>query len=258
MDIVQFSTQKFIAYALILFRVGGIMIFAPVFGSNMVPGQTKAAIAMTIALLLVPVIDYSAPAPLTLANMVCSAATESIVGLLIGYAASLLFVAVQLGGMQIGQQMGTEIGSVFNPFLEVQSSVVGEFYFLFSTLVFLGINGHHILLAALVESFRTVPIGTAALSLGALDMLIKLFGYLFAIAFAISAPAVLALFLVTVAMGFVARTVPQMNILIVGFPVRVVVGLAVMIFTLPPIGYFLTRVTGVVLRGLPALVSAAR
>jgi flagellar biosynthetic protein FliR len=96
------------------------------------------------------------------------------------------------------------------------------------------------------------------LSLGALDMLIKLFGYLFAIAFAISAPVVLALFLVTVAMGFVARTVPQMNILIVGFPVRVVVGLAVMIFTLPAIGYFLARVTGLVLRGLPDLVAAAR
>jgi flagellar biosynthetic protein FliR len=258
LDIVQFSTQKFIAYTLILFRVGGIMIFAPVFGSGMVPGQTKAALAMVVALMLVPVIDYSAPEPLTLPNMVYTAATESIVGLLIGYAASLLFVAVQLGGMQIGQQMGTEIGSVFNPFLEVQSSVVGEFYFLFSTLVFLGINGHHILLAALVESFRTVPIGSAALSLGALDMLIKLFGYLFAIAFAISAPVVIALFLVTVAMGFVARTVPQMNILIVGFPVRVVVGLAVMIFTLPAIGYFLARVTGVVLRGLPDLVAAAR
>ena len=258
MDLVAFSTKEFIAYVLILFRVGGIMIFAPVFGSALVPGQAKVAISMVIALVLLPVVGFVPPAALSLRYIVYVAATESIIGMLIGFAASLIFVAVQLGGMQVGQQMGTEIGGVFNPFLETQSSLVGEFYFFFTMLIFLGINGHHILLAALVQSFRTVPIGGAALTVGALGMVIKLFGYLFAIAFAISAPMLLALFLVTVAMGFVARTVPQMNILIVGFPLRIMVGLTVMILTLPSIGYFLAKAIGIVLRDLPILIAASR
>jgi len=257
-DLVSFSTAKFLAFILILFRVGGIMIFAPVFGSTLIPGQAKVAIAMILALALVPVVPFDSAPALTIGYLVQAAATESIIGLLLGYAASLVFIAIQLGGMQIGQQMGTEIGSVFNPFLETQSSLIGEFYFYFATLIYLGIGGHRIFLAALVDSFNTVPLGASALTAASLDMVITLFGYLFAIAFAISAPAVLALFLVTVAMGFVARTVPQMNILIVGFPVRIMVGLSVMIFSLPAIGYFLARTIGFVLRGLPALAASAR
>lgn len=258
MDLVSFTTREFIAYILILFRVAGLVIFAPVLGSDVVPAQMKVAFAFVVALVLLPVVNPAVPAELTLGYFLQAAAAESVVGLLIGYCANLIFIAVQLGGMQIGQQMGTEIGSVFNPFLDSQETLVGTFYFFFTLFIYLGIGGHYVLFTALFDSFRTLPLGTAALSPMTLDMVITLFGYLFGVAFAVSAPAVLALFLVTVAMGFVARTVPQMNILIVGFPVRVIVGLAVMMFTLPAIGYFLARTMGTVLGGLSVLVAGAR
>jgi len=255
MDLVEFSTRGFLTYVLVLLRVSGLFVFAPVLGSATVPGQVKAAASMVIALALLPVTAPHVPAVLTIPYMLVAAAGETVVGLLIGYAANLIFVAVQLGGMQVDQQMGLAIGSVFNPLVETQDSLVGQFYFLFTMFIFLAINGHHILLAALVGSFQSVPIGTIALSGRTLDMVITLFGTVFTVAFAISAPMVLALFLVTVAMGFVARTVPQMNILIVGFPVRIIVGFAVMMFTLPAIGYFLAKTIGAVLSGLPALVA---
>lgn len=255
MDLVAFSTKGFIAYVLILFRVSGIMIFAPVFGSGMIPGQVRVAASMVIALVLLPVVAVAMPARLTLGYMLQAAAAETVVGLLLGYAASLVFTAVQLGGMQVGQQMGTEIGAVFNPFLETQSSLVGEFYFILATFIYLAIGGHHMFLAALINSFNTVPLGTLAVSGRTLDMVITLFGQLFIVAFAISAPAVLALFLVTVAMGFVARTVPQMNILVAGFPVRITVGLAVMMFSLPAVAFFLARTIGNVMASLSMLVA---
>ncbi len=255
MDLISFSTTSFLTYVLILFRVSGIMIFAPVFGSGMLPAQVKIAASMVIALALLPVTATPLPQTLSTAFMLQAALAETIVGLIIGYAASLVFIACQLGGMQIGQQMGTEIGSVFNPFLETQSSLVGEFYFIFATFIYLGIGGHRMFLAALVDSFDTMPLGTMALGGRTLDMVITLFGQLFIVAFAISAPAVLALFLVTVAMGFVARTVPQMNILVVGFPVRVIIGLIVMMVSLPAVGYFLAKTMGAVSSSLALLVA---
>ncbi len=257
MDLVSFATNEFIGYILILFRVGSLMIAAPLLGSAVVPARVKIAASMVLALLLVPVVHPIIPQPLTLAYMVKVAASESVVGLLVGYSAGLIFVAVQLGGMQVGQQMGTAMASIFNPMLETQDSLESQFFFLLTAFIYLAIGGHHILLASIVGSFKTLPIGALVLSPRVLDMVIELFGYLFAIAFAISAPAVLALFLVTVAMGFVARTVPQMNILIVGFPVRILVGTIVLLFTLPAIGHFIARMIGTLLSGLPALVSGA-
>jgi flagellar biosynthesis protein FliR len=254
-DLVDFSTRGFLAYILILMRVGGLFVFAPILSSPVIPGQIRLYSAMVIALALVPVISPVMPVALTLPFLVKAAVSETAVGLLIGYAANLVFVAAQLGGMQIDQQIGLAIGSVFNPLVETQDSLIGQFYFLFTMFIFLGINGHHVMLAALVGSFPTVPVGAAVLSGKTLDMLITLSGTIFTVAFALSAPMVLALFLTTVAMGFLARTVPQMNILIVGFPVRIVVGLATMAFTLPAVGYFLAHTLGAIMASVPALVA---
>jgi flagellar biosynthetic protein FliR len=256
MDIVQFSTQALTGYILILLRVSGLFAFAPVLSSTVIPAQMKVAGAMVVSLALTPVVSPVVPAELTLGFLVKSAAGETAVGLLIGYAANLIFVAVQLAGMQIDQQMGMGIGSVFNPLLESQDSLVGQFYFLFATLVYLGIGGHRLLFAALTASFGSVPAGVVPFGERTLMMLISLFGQVFVIAFALSAPMVLALFLTTVAMGFLARTVPQMNVLIIGFPVRIVVGLTMMAVTLPAVGQFLAATIGAILSGLPALVAA--
>lgn len=253
---VEVTVEQFMAYVLILFRVGGIMIFAPFFGSGLIPRRVKVGVSMLLALVLVPVASPEMPAEFSLGYIIEAAAGETAVGLLVGYAASLIFVGVQLAGMQIGQQMGTGIASIFNPLIESQISLVGQFYFFFAIFVYLGINGHHLLLTALVGSFKTLPVGWMALSGRTLEMLIRLFGHLFAVAFAVSAPIVLALFLTTVALGFVARTVPQMNILIVGFPVRVVVGLAGMIYTLPAIGGFLGRTIGFLMGSLQVVVAS--
>lgn len=256
MDIVEFSTRTFLGYILVLLRVGGLFAFAPILNSSVIPAQIKVAAAMAISLALTPVVSPAVPSELTLGFMVKAAAGETAVGLIIGYAANLIFVGVQLAGMQIDQQMGMGIGSVFNPLLESQDSFIGQFYFLFATLVYLGIGGHRLLLAALVSSFSAVPAGVMPVGEGTLMTLISLFGQVFVIAFSLSAPMVLALFLTTVAMGFLARTVPQMNILIIGFPVRIVVGLTMMAVTLPAVGRLLASTIGAVLSGLPALVAA--
>lgn len=256
MDTVDMATGQLIGYILILFRVGGIMIFAPFFGSALIPNRLKIAFSMVLSLALVPVVAPELPAEFSIAWVLGTSVAESAVGLFIGYAASLVFVGAQLAGMQIGQQMGTGIANIYNPLIEGQISLIGQFYFFFAIFIYLGIGGHHMLMTALVKSFDTLPPGWMALSGRTLDALITLFGHLFAVAFAVSAPMVLALFLTTVAMGFIARTVPQMNILIVGFPVRLIVGLTVMIYTLPSIGAFLARTIGALMAGLINIIES--
>ncbi len=257
METVDLATASLLGYILILFRVGGIMIFAPFFGSGLIPARLKMAFAMVIALALLPAVRPEVPAEVSIGWILETSAGESAVGMVIGYAAGLVFVGAQIAGMQIGQQMGTGIANVFNPLIEDQISLVGQFYFYFAIFIYLGIGGHHMLFTALVTSFETLPAGWMALSGKTLAMLITLFGHLFAVAFAVSAPIVLTLFLTTVAMGFIARTVPQMNILIVGFPVRLIVGLTVMAFTLPSIGSFLARTIGVVMDAVVSMIQVS-
>ena len=162
------------------------MMFAPFFGSGLIPPKLKVAASMVIALALVGVAAPAVPREPTLGYVLQSAAGESAVGLLVGYAASLIFVGVQLAGMQIGQQMGTAIANIFNPLIGQQISLVGQFYFLLAIFIYLGIGGHHLLLGALAKSFTTLPAGWMALSGRTLDMLISLFGHLFAVAFAVA------------------------------------------------------------------------
>jgi flagellar biosynthetic protein FliR len=255
LDLTDIAIARFLTYILVVFRVGGIMIFAPFFGSGMISAQLKVALTMILALALLPVASPVLPGEITTGYILVTAAGESAVGLFIGYAASLIFVGVQLAGMQIGQQMGTGIATVFNPLIESQTSLISQFYYLFALFIYLGIGGHHLLLAALVRSFEAVPAGWTVLSGHGLNTLITYFGHLFTIAFVVSAPVVLTLFLTTVALGFVARTVPQMNILIIGFPIRVVVAITVMIFTLPAIGRFTGRTILVLMEGLAGAIA---
>ena len=204
--------------------------------------------------MLLPAVSLNVPEVITLGYMLQAAAGESAVGLFIGFSVSLIFVGVQIAGMQVGQQMGTGIANVFNPMVQAQISLVSQFYFLFALLIYLGIGGHHMLFRALVTSFKTLPSGWPILSDASLSMVINLFGRLFMVAFAVSAPVVMVLFMTTVVLGFIARTVPQMNVLIIGFPVRVGVALVAMILSLPTVGAFLARTFMGMLHGIDFFV----
>ena len=118
MDEVTLATRQFLAYILILFRVGGLMIFAPLLGSALFAARIKAAAAVVISLALLPVITPQIPETLNLAFVLKTAGGETVVGLVLGYAANVIFVGVQLAGMQMGQQMGIGIANVFNPLHE--------------------------------------------------------------------------------------------------------------------------------------------
>ncbi len=228
------------AWGLVLFRLTGIFIFAPVFGSSAVPGRVKLFLALGLSFCIYPMLLHpssgAASGIITLLgsgfhlwSLPVAVAMELLIGLVIGYAASLPMIALQLGGRAIDQQMGLGFAGVVNPEFNEQTGVVSEFYFVLAMAVFLILGGHRVLLITLVGSFERIPLGGFVPNGHLLSLVIGMLSTVFDLAMRVSAPVLCLIFLETVAMGFIARTVPQMNILSIGFPVRIIMGAVLLI-----------------------------
>ncbi len=228
----HFTTTDLQLFMLVWFRITGIMYVGPIFGSLAVPPSVKAVFSFIFALLFYPLIPKAgAVVEPNFVLYLVWVFLEMGVGLLIGFTASLVFAAVQFGGQLIDQELGLSLANVIDPISNEQVSVMGQFKLFLATIVYLLIDGHHFLLSATAQSFTSVPLlgirfgGAVALHVS--DTVMR---DLFEIAVRIAAPAMVTLFLITVAMAFMARTVPEMNIFIVGFSFRLVVGFLVIAF----------------------------
>lgn len=233
------------AWALVLFRLAGIFMFGPVFGSQVVPARVKVFLALGLsfcvypmlldadnpsAASLAPVIQSAAENDLHLWPMVAAVASEIMIGLIIGFGANLPIVGVQVGGYMIDQQMGLGIAQVFNPELNAESGVVSQFLTMCAIGLFVIIGGHRVMLAALVGSFHHVPLGGFMPDAAMVDLIVGLLTAMFELAVRVAAPLLCIFFLLTLALGFIARTVPQLNILSIGFGLRIIVGAVVLVF----------------------------
>jgi len=258
--LVDFTLGQFLLFALVLFRTTGMLLTAPVIGSRNLPTQLKLGLAMMVALLILPLLGPAAAAlPKTPGALFLAALGETLVGMIIGFAASLLFAAVQLAGMLMDQELGLSLANVIDPLSNEQVSVIGQLKLLLATGIFLGLEGHHMLLGAVADSFAVVPVTgfhwSPALALRLGDELV---GQTFDIAVRLAAPVVVTMLLTTIALGFLARAVPEMNIFIVGFSVRIVVGLVVILLA---VGGFAAVFSGLAIETgaqMPQLVEAMK
>jgi flagellar biosynthetic protein FliR len=148
-----------------------------------------------------------------------------MIGLAIGFGLSMIFVATQLGSLMIAQQAGLALGQVMNPELNAQTTPLGQLMYLILTGLFLAMNGHVAIVRALLESFAFVPPLSFQVTPSIVELVVGLMTSAFVIAIRLAGPALTALFLVTLSMGFISRTVPQLNILAVGFSIRSTVAL---------------------------------
>jgi flagellar biosynthetic protein FliR len=180
--------------------------------------------------------------------------SEVIMGLILGFIVLLVFVGIQFAGQLAGLQMGFGIVNVIDPQSSNQISILGQFLNILAILILLSLNGHHVILNGLVHSFDVVPLGGVTLPEAVIEKLMSLCAEIFVVAVKISSPIIVALFLVSVAMGILARTVPQMNVFIVGFPVQIGVGMTVLSLSLPLFYLVMERVINVLERDLVTVV----
>jgi len=223
-----FTILRFQAYLLIFMRVGAMLFVAPVFGGGMVPTQTKVLFSLMLALILLPMAQLPPDfLPLEIVPLAWLAINETLVGLVMGVSLVFIFAAIQYAGQIIDFQMGFAIVNLIDPTQDVQIPIMGFFHFLIAILIFLAMDAHHWIIRALVDSFGIVPLMTAGFSGLVIGGIAKAFGDLFVVAMRIAAPTIAVLMLYNASLGIIAKTVPQINLLIVGFPVRIALGLIV-------------------------------
>jgi flagellar biosynthetic protein FliR len=152
---------------------------------------------------------------------------------------TLLFIGIRIAGNIVGYQIGLMMANVMDPNTNSQYSMVSELYYLLAILIFLAIDGHHAVISALADSYRLIPVGVFAVNGNIGEQLIRFTAHTFIIGLKIGAPVIVTLFMTSVALGVVARTVPQMNIFLIGIPLKIIIGFAVIAVALPVTKYII-------------------
>jgi flagellar biosynthetic protein FliR len=252
LDVLSSFLLRVDLFLLLFLRVLGLFTTAPIWSNRVVPVQLRVALALATAAAVLPL--FGPPLiPTTLAGLAPMALQELLVGMLIGFIASLALSAIQFAGQLLDINMGLAMVNVLDPMTNTQVPIMGNFLHLVAMLIFLSINGHHMLLRALMDSYALVPVGTAALSDALSRSLIEIAANLFVVGLKVAAPVLAALFLTTVALGLLNRAVPQMNVFVIGLPVQLAVGIFMLMVALPLYLSFLQ----VIFRGMSADILTA-
>ena len=213
---------------LLMARMAGIFCLAPVFSSAVLPAKLRYAMCVVLALGAIsrvgtPVVMHGAFAAALLAL-----GGEAVIGAVIGFVARAIFAGVELAAVHIGRQMGLTLGQVFAPGGDTLSDPMTRLMYLLACVVFLAVGGHRGMLSGLLGTLRTVPPASSVAGADLVGIATGVLAASFVLAVKIAAPVVIALMIVGVVMGVLSRTMPQLNVLTVELPIRVMVGLLVL------------------------------
>ncbi|QNO16432.1 flagellar type III secretion system protein FliR [Alkalicella caledoniensis] len=233
MELLDIVNSNFYTFLLLTVRFTGLYLGSPVFGGKNVPNHLKVGLAIGCSLLVTPMHSVGVTLEQIDLTIILSVFSELFVGLSIGYITMLTFTAIQFAGQFIDVQMGFGIVNVVDPQFGNPVPIIGNFKYVFALLLLLTVNGHHMLIDGLFKSVELIPVGTVAIGENVLIFIIRLFLELFVISLQIGLPIIGTLFIVDVGLGIVARTVPQMNVFVVGIPLKIIIGLSVLIITFP-------------------------
>lgn len=241
----DFSFAQWAAFLLVLLRAAALVATLPFLGSNNVPLMVKAGLSLSLAVLISPRLAMEqAQLPSTMAGFAVLAAGELMIGAILGLLVRLLITAVQIMGELASVQMGFSVANVIDPLGGGQVAVVAQLCYLTSLLVFLTVGGHLAFFQALADSYKVLPPGGISMHHGLYQQMMNMTAQMFLLAIKIGAPVTGALLFTQVAMGVVAKTVPQVNILVVGFPITISVGLVFLTLSMGIMVPLLARVFG--------------
>lgn len=213
---------EFPAFLLIFVRVTSFFLMMPLFSYRTIPASHKIGFGFFLAWIMFYTID--APVFEIDAAYFFLIMKEALIGLLVGFIAYLILSAIQIAGGFIDFQMGFAIANVIDPQTGSQSPLTGQYFYIISLLFLLSVNGHHLLIDGVYYSYQFIPIDQVWIPFGneaLVEFVLKSLSSMFMIALQMSIPVVGSLFLVDVALGIVARTVPQLNVFVVGLPLKI-------------------------------------
>ncbi len=236
--------NNFELFLLIFVRMTGLFVTAPIFGRANIPVYFKIGFAFTTALLMANVIQVGHI--IDTQNYVLYAlyiVKEFVVGIVIGFVAYAIFTSIYVAGQIIDMQIGFGMVNVLDPLSNIQVPVTANLYFMIAMVIFLATNGHHMLIQALYQSFNIVPLGSAGIGADLVNNIVDVFKNMFSVGFKIAAPIVAAVIIADVVLGIISKTIPQMNVFILGMPLKILLGAIVIFLTIPTFIYVVTSLT---------------
>jgi flagellar biosynthesis protein FliR len=238
----MFGTSQLLLLLVVLVRTSGIMIVAPVFGTNEVPPVVRGLLAFTLALLLWPTqiaSGASAVMPNNLVDLALMLSAETLIGLVLGMGVMILFASFQLTGHVLGQLGGMSLADVFNPGFDDNMPLFSHFLYLVTVAVYALVGGHRMLLGGLLDTFATIPPGSAAIPVDGVTLFTTLLSQSFELGLRAAAPAMVALLTATIVVGLIGRALPQLNLMALGFGFNALVTFGILAVSLGGVGWML-------------------
>ena len=234
MELIQVGIFVFI-------RITAFMVISPVFSQKGIPTLSKVVISASLMLVTVPLVPYFEPVD----NLFIFALVvwkEVLFGLAMGFLSQLVFTGVEIAGQFIDFQVGFSMAQAYDPTFQIMSSQYGKLYYWLTIMVIFITNLHHYLIKGLIDSFHLVPIGAASISGVTVEGVIKLFSLTFEMAIHLAAPLVISAIVIDIVLGILSRTIPQINVLMMGMPMKSGFSFIVFLLLIPNTMDFLIKI----------------
>jgi flagellar biosynthesis protein FliR len=251
------STPEIFRFVIVLLRISGLMFFAPLFSSQTIPMMIRAAFVFVAALILTPSLPLNAvPAELSLGVVTSLVASEMLSGVLLGFAAACVFAGLQYAGQIISFQLGFSLINQIDPQTNVEAPVFSFIQNYIGLLFFMLLNGHHWFLLAVNQSFSILPVGGIHLQMPVVEHLVSLSSQIFVIGLRVAGPVMAVTIITDVILGIIGRAAPQIHILIIGMPLKLLVGFGCLSFSFYFLPRYLESVFSMLYRALFSLIQA--
>lgn len=211
------------SFLLPLFRIASLFMVMPIIGTQLVPTRVRLYLALAVCMVVMPTLPAMPQVDAISLSTFLLIAQEVLIGAMLGLTLQLFFQAFVIAGQIVAMQMGLGFASMVDPANGISVPVIGQFFLMLVTLLFLAMNGHLVVFEVLAESFVTMPVGDGLLTEHYWTLANKL-GWVFGAALILVLPAITALLVVNVAFGVMTRAAPQLNIFSIGFPLTLLLG----------------------------------
>lgn len=235
-----FFQSKLFQLMVVFARISAFIAFAPVLGSRAIPARVKALMAFVLSMAFLGLLSpYLPQAVESVWDTLWLLFVEASVGALLAFVALFFFEMVTFAGHLIDYEIGFGFANIVDPISGANVTIISYFLGFFTIVLFMSVGGHHVLMEAMLRSYDLIPVMGANLTELANQRVLAWSADIFSLGFRIASPMVVLMFVVNFSIGLIGKTVPQLQILVIGFPIKIAVGLVALGLVLPPLAGFI-------------------